>query len=153
MKKYISACALALCAAVAGCTSFEHTSTTTTPSSTGIGALMGTWTSATASGVIPPPSTCTDFKWNATEQTATTASGSFSATCAGDLKVAGTASGTLTGTTVAWSANGTATVAGTAACPISLTGTAELGANSIRVPYSGTTCAGPVSGVEILNKK
>jgi len=36
---------------------------------------------------------------------------------------------------------------------VSLTGTAELGVNSIRVPYSGTTCLGPVSGVEILNKK
>jgi hypothetical protein len=153
MKNYISACAMAICVAVAGCTSFEHTSTTTSPTSTGVAALMGNWTSATASSVIPSPSTCTDFKWNATEQTATTATGSFSATCAGDLKVAGTASGTLTGSTVAWSANGTATIVNQPACAITLTGTAELGTNSIRVPYSGTTCLGPVSGVEILNKK
>jgi hypothetical protein len=34
-----------------------------------------------------------------------------------------------------------------------LTGTAELGTNSIRVPYSGNTCLGAVSGVEILNRK
>jgi hypothetical protein len=38
-------------------------------------------------------------------------------------------------------------------CNVALTGTAELGVNSIRVPYSGTTCLGPVSGVEVLNKK
>jgi hypothetical protein len=156
MKNYILACAIAACVAVVGCTSFEHKTTTTSPTGTGVTALMGTWTSATASaGAIPAASTCTDFKWIATEQTATTAKGSFSATCAGGLKVAGTASGTLTGaTTIDWTANGLATIAGTdGSCPIMLTGTAELGANSIRVPYSGTTCAGPVSGVEVLNKK
>jgi len=39
------------------------------------------------------------------------------------------------------------------ACAIALTGTAELGLNSIRVPYSGSTCLGPVSGVEVLNRR
>ena len=28
-----------------------------------------------------------------------------------------------------------------------------IGTNSIRVPYSGNTCLGPVSGVEVLNRK
>jgi hypothetical protein len=150
MKNYIFASALALSAAVAGCAGFEHTSTTTSPSATGVAGLMGTW--ASASTVIPSASTCSDFKWNATEQTATAAKGSFSATCAGDLKVAGTAQGVLSGSVIAWSAEGDATTAGIA-CRITLTGTAELGANSIRVPYSGDTCLGKVSGVEILNKK
>jgi hypothetical protein len=36
---------------------------------------------------------------------------------------------------------------------MSLNGTAELGATTIRIPYSGTTCLGPVSGVENLNRK
>ena len=111
---------------------------------------MGNWVSA--SSVIPSASTCSDFKWNATEQTATTAKGSFSATCAGALTVAGTAQGTLSGSVITWSAEGDATTAGIA-CRITLTGTAELGANSVRVPYSGDTCLGKVSGVEILNKK
>jgi hypothetical protein len=150
MRNYISASALALSVAVAGCTSFEHTSTTTGPSATGVAAMMGTW--ASASNVIPSASTCSDFKWNATEQTATRAKGSFSATCAGDLKVTGTAQGVLTGSDITWSAEGDATTAGIA-CRITLTGTAEIGANSIRVPYSGDTCVGKVSGVEILNKK
>jgi hypothetical protein len=150
MKNYIFASALALSVAVAGCAGFEHTSTTTSPSATGVAALMGTW--ASASTVIPSASTCSDFKWNATEQTATAAKGSFSATCAGDLKVAGTAQGVLSGSVITWSAEGDATTAGIA-CRITLTGTAELGANSIRVPYSGDTCVGKVSGVEILNKK
>jgi hypothetical protein len=112
---------------------------------------MGNWASATTS-VIPAPSTCTDFKWSPTEQTATSAKGSFSATCAGGLKVTGTATGTLSGTEISWAANANATAPDITSCQILLAGTAELGVNSIRVPYSGTTCLGPVSGVEILNR-
>jgi hypothetical protein len=154
MKNYIFASILAVAVAAAGCTSFEHTSTTTSPSGSGIAALMGNWasTSATAGNPIPSPSSCTGFKWNATEQTATGAKGSFSATCAGGLNVAGSAQGTLTGSVINWTAEGDATTNGVA-CHITLTGTAELGANSIRVPYSGDTCLGKVSGVEILNRK
>jgi hypothetical protein len=151
MKHYIFVSALAVAVAAAGCAGFEHTSTTTSPTSAGVSALMGTW--ASASSVIPAASSCSDFKWNATEQTATSAKGSFSASCAGDLKVAGTAEGTLSGTVITWSAVGVAQAPQVPLCAITLTGTAELGANSIRVPYTGDTCLGKVSGVEILNKK
>ena len=151
MKHYILASALAVAVAAAGCAGFEHTSTTTSPSSAGVSGLMGTW--ASASSVIPSPSSCSDFKWNPTEQTATSAKGAFSATCAGDLKVAGTAQGTLSGTVITWSANGVAQAPQAPLCSILLTGTAELGATSIRIPYTGDTCLGKVSGVEILNKR
>jgi hypothetical protein len=154
MKNYAFAIVVAVALAAAGCVGFEHKSTVTGPSNgtATIDALMGTWASA-SSGVIPSPSTCVDFKWNPSEQTATSAKGSFSATCAGGLKVAGTAAGTLSGSTIAWVADGTATESAGPACAITLTETAELGANSIRIPYTGNTCLGPVSGVEILNKK
>jgi hypothetical protein len=87
-----------------------------------------------------------------TEQTGTTAKGSFSATCAGDLKVSGHAEGTLNGSQIGWSAQGTATAPGLPSCAISLTGTAELGLDSVRVPYTGDTCLGKVSGTEVLRK-
>jgi hypothetical protein len=103
--------------------------------------------------VVPSPSTCTDFKWNVTEQSANSARGSFSATCASDLKLSGTAQGTLSGSVVNWSAQGTASAAGLPSCAISLVGTAEIGVDSIRVPYSGDTCAGRVNGVEILRRQ
>lgn len=141
---------LALSLAAAGCVGFEHKSSVTGPSGAGISALMGTWTSA---NIIPSPTTCTDFKWTATEQTNVTAKGSFSATCAGDLKLTGTAEGALTTSgTITWSAQGTASGPGLSACGITLNGTAELTTDSIRIPYSGTTCLGAVSGVEILKK-
>jgi len=58
----------------------------------------------------------------------------------------------MNGSVIAWSADGDATTAGIA-CHVTLTGTAEVGVDSIRVPYSGDTCVGKVSGVEILSKK
>src|SRR5262245_54852618 len=141
---------IALCVAVAasGCTSYERKSTLE-PSATGVAALLGNWSSAS---LVPGADTCTDFKWNVTQQTGNSASGNFSATCKGDLKVSGTASGTLSGSTVTWTAQATASVANVLTCPISLSGTAEMGSDSIRVPYAGDTCLGKVSGVEILKK-
>ena len=148
MKNVLVALCLAATAASA-CTSYERTSTLA-PSASGVAALLGNWTS---SNLTSAADACTDFKWNVTQQTGNTASGTFSATCTGDLKVAGTANGTLSGSIVTWNATATATVPGLPACAITLTGTAELGVDSIRVPYSGDTCLGKVSGVEVLKKR
>ena len=152
MKNYLFAIVACVAVAAGGCVGYQNKTTTTGPSSTSVAALMGNWASASGS-IIPAPSTCTDFKWSPTEQTPTSAKGSFSATCAGDLKVAGTATGTLTGSVITWAAAANATTPTIPACDIKLAGTAELGVDSIRIPYGGTTCLGPVSGVEILNRK
>lgn len=134
----------------AGCIGFERKSGNPAgPSASGVSALMGQWTST---NIIPSPTSCTDFKWSASEQTTTSAKGSFSATCAGDLKFAGTAEGTLSGSVIAWKANGNANGPGITNCTITLTGTAELGVDSIRIPYSGDTCVGKVAGVETLRR-
>jgi hypothetical protein len=140
---------LALSVAAAACIGFERQSTLTGPTAAGFSALMGQWTS---SNIIPSPDACTDFKWNVTEQTDTSAKGAFSALCQGDLKLTGTAQGTLNGSVITWSAEGTGSAPGLTACPMALTGTAEIRVDSIRVPYSGTTCLGPVSGTEILRR-
>jgi len=152
MKTYTFACALAVSVAASGCVGYESKTTAPSPAAVTAAALAGTWQSASA-GIIPSPSSCNDFKWTPVQQSPTSAMGSFSASCAGGLKVAGTAGGTLSGTTVSWTATAIASTPEIPSCNVSLTGTAELGVNSIRVPYSGTTCLGPVSGVEILNKK
>jgi hypothetical protein len=139
---------LLVAASATACIGFEHKSSLG-PTATGTSALLGTWTS---SNLIPSPSTCTDFKWNVSEQTGTTAKGSFSATCANDLKLTGTAQGSLSGSTITWSATGNATAPGLTSCAITLAGTAELTTDSIRIPYSGDTCLGKVSGVETVRK-
>ena len=155
MKHSISmiACAVTACLAAAGCVGYESKTTTpNSPTSTSADALVGTWKSASTS-IVPDPNSCTDFSWTPTQQSATSAVGSFTATCAGGLKASGTAGGTLSGTTITWSGQAIASTPEIPSCNVSLSGTAELGANSIRIPYSGNTCLGPVSGVEILNKK
>jgi hypothetical protein len=140
---------VALCLVTsAACIGFERRSTSG-PSTTGVAALLGNWTSSTA---VPSPNGCSDFKWNVTQQTGNSASGTFSATCAGDLKVSGTANGTLSGSTITWNAQATGSVPGLPSCLITLTGTAEVGVDSIRVPYSGDTCLGHVSGVEVMRR-
>ncbi len=145
----LSACCVAALAAT-GCLGFERKSTVTGPTGGGANALMGTWTS---SNIVPSPASCTDFKWSVTEQTSNRARGAFSARCANDLRLSGTAEGTLNGSTVSWTAQGTATAAELMSCGFTLSGTAELGVDSIRVPYSGDTCLGRVSGTEILRKQ
>ena len=150
MKKTTLLVVLSIAASAAGCIGFDRKSSLTGPTAAGIGALSGNWSSA---NIIPSPNTCTDFKWDASEQTATSARGSFSATCAGDLKLTGTAQGTLSGSGISWSAQGNATAPGLTSCGITLNGTAELGVDSVRIPYSGTTCLGNVSGVEELKRR
>lgn len=135
-------------AAASGCMGYERRSSTS-PTTVGTAALLGSWTSSAA---LPSPTSCTNFRWNVTDQSGSTASGTFSATCAGNLQVAGTANATLSGGNVTWNAAAAATVPNLPSCPITLTGTAEIGVDSIRVPYSGDTCLGKVSGVEVLRK-
>jgi hypothetical protein len=140
-------CAVGLTTA---CTSFEHQSSLS-PSASGLSGLLGDWTSA---NIIPSPSSCTDFKWTISENTGTSAKGSFSATCAGGLTFTGTADAILNSSgTIEWNASAVATGAGIANCNISLTGTARIQTDSIIIPYSGDTCLGKVSGTETLKKK
>jgi hypothetical protein len=137
--------------AASGCIGFERKSSLNEPTAAGNNSLLGTWTS---SNLIPSPSACADFKWAVTEQTAVSAKGNFSATCAGDLKLTGTAQGQFTTSgTISWSGNANATAPGLTSCAVALSGTAELGVDSIRIPYSGDTCLGKVSGVETLRRR
>ena len=151
MRNRVLAVVVAVSAvAASACFKFEQKTTLAGPAATGTNAFMGKWSS---SNIIPSPASCTNFKWEVSEQTATTARGAFSATCAGDLKLSGIAEGNLTSpTTAAWKADGNATAPGLTSCSINLTGTAELLTDSIRVPYKGKTCLGDVEGVESLRK-
>lgn len=152
MKNRLLIFSLALTAGVAaGCAGVERASSPASPSAGGNNALMGTWTS---SSLIPTPSTCSAFKWTVTQQTGSSAKGSFSAACPGDLKLTGTAEGAFTSAaSIAWTADGNATAPGLTSCAIKLAGTATLGTDAIIVPYKGTTCLGAVEGIETLKKR
>jgi len=139
--------AASLSIASAGC--FEFTQKTTAQSNS-LASLAGSWSSG---NIIPAASSCTDFKWTVTEYTGTTASGSFNATCAGNITFYGTANASLSGSIINWNANATGSAPGLPSCPITLAGTAKLNNDTIEVPYSGNTCLGAVSGTEILKRR
>jgi hypothetical protein len=134
----------------AGC--FEFLNTSTTNPSASINLLGGDWVSTTpdAASLL---NSCTNFKWTVTEKTSTTAAGNFSATCFNVLQVNGSARGTMTGSTVNWTASAMAAGGGVTDCAVTLGGTATITESEIRIPYTGSTCMGPASGTEILRRQ
>ncbi len=108
----------------------------------------------TSNSFAPDPSSCGNFEWKITSQTPTSMAGDFRASCMnGAVEISGSASGSINGSIVPMSASGQATGTGLT-CPFALTGTGHiLDENSMRVDYQGTTCAGLVSGSEILQEE
>src|SRR5439155_8750 len=80
----------------AGCLDFlTHTTSPSTGTAT-LEGMTGSWASVSVAPT-PAPGTCTNFHWSITTFSGTTGSGTFTATCAGNVPAAGTASGTLSG--------------------------------------------------------
>jgi hypothetical protein len=146
------------------CTRFDSTSDVLLPTSPGSvttaptapapppgSGLGGTWASILST--VPSAGSCANFVWQVSNATPTSMSGNFSATCAGNITIAGNASGQLVGTTVPLTITGTATYAGAVSCDFSLSGTGVIENNdTLTIPYSGTTCFGPVSGTQQLHR-
>jgi hypothetical protein len=79
---------------------------------------------------------------------------SFTGTCAGNITVSGSGAGTLSGSSIDWSANGLVSQ-GNVNCPFTFTnGKATPGADTttIVVSYSGTVCGIPVTGTENVKR-
>lgn len=156
MRRKLLAATLATALAGAGCSpdsvlsSLTKPSTPSTPAQTGVQALGGTWSSVAPATSLG--STCTSFNWNVTDINGDTGSGAFTAQCFNNMTINGTASGQMSGSTITWTAAAKGTSPSIDNCPISLSGTATLDNNQIRVPFTGTTCLGNVSGTEILRK-
>jgi hypothetical protein len=134
----------------AGCSNLFSFQNKTAPTETPTALASGQWTSISSTTSLTE--TCTNFSWTIVEISGTSGNGSFTATCFGGMAVTGTAEGTLAGTEVTWTAEATGTTADGLVCPISLSGTATYDGTQFRIPYTGTTCLGPVSGTEILRK-
>jgi len=153
MKRVVSRLTSAIAATlILTACGIEHSAPT--PSSTAAPtSYVGTWTSATSSGSTA--NSCSNFEWRVTNQTATMISGIFFARCAGNLTASGSAWGDLSGanpSTLPVRATAGATGPGVTACDVSLNGIATMYGDMIRIPYSGTTCIGPVSGTEVLQR-
>ena len=124
----------------------------TAPSGTSaaLGDFTGTW--ATSSSALPATS-CGDVKYTVTPVSETSANVTFSGTCAGNTKVNGSGTGTMSGSTLDWNAQGTVTQ-GSLTCPFTFTNgkATQEAAGGVRIVYSGTVCGIPISGDEVLKK-
>src|SRR5262245_37045137 len=167
MKRTLAALVTLLIASttVGGC-AFERSTTTLAPTAPSVptapGAnptpsgstpqLTGTWVSNEVQ--LPSASSCGHFQYQITSQTANSISGTFSAQCGGGLNISGNASGQLNGTSVPLSISGVASLSAIPRCAFSLSGTGSIedNGNTLRIPYTGTTCLGPVHGTEVLHR-
>ena len=161
---------LAVLAATAAC-GVERTSTVLGPTTTSATAavagtstatsLLGTWVlkgTSTASSKIAPSTTslpdfssCSNFQWTISTQTATEASGKFSADCADGLTLGGSITGKLGGATIPLVVTGSLN-RGSDTCAFSVTGDGTpIDSVTFRITYSGTTCLGPLQGSNILS--
>jgi hypothetical protein len=103
---------------------------------------------------LPSPSTCGNFTYQIASQTSSSIAGTFTGVCGGGLAIAGSVSGTLNGTAVSITVSGTASMPGIPSCPFTLSGNGAIedNGNTLRVPFTGQTCLGPVSGTEVLRR-
>src|SRR2546423_724495 len=120
-------------------TSTPQSGANAAPSLIGMWVAVTTTTESTVGGrAIATPTSCPTFTFSITNQTATDASGTYSAHCSGNVDLAGTISGHL-GDPIALTATGTATEPGTPACPFTLNGSGVLVSSSeLHVEYTGT---------------
>ena len=133
---------------LAGC---ELTTETTSPTSlSSLANLLTGQLSSLSSGSGAGSDACSDFAWSVSQESATTYSGAFGATCTGGVTLDGTATGVLVGDELNVTVIGVALLEGGGSCPFTLTGTARLEGSNIRIDYTGTTCIGTISGTELL---
>jgi hypothetical protein len=152
MKQTVhSAGALILALVTTACAGFESHSSVVAPSdASALASFLGTWSSQSAGDLAGG---CSNFQWKITAQSDSSVSGEFSATCANGISGTGVATGQISGSDVTYTVTGTANIANVASCPFSLNGVAHVvSSNEIRVPYSGTTCLGPISGEQTLRR-
>jgi hypothetical protein len=155
---------LAAFVATAAC-SVERSSSVLGPSAVSGGAasgssapsLIGTWVvqgtsvkTASTPSALPDFSQCSNFTWSVTSQTATEASGRFSADCTG-MTLSGTITGHLGGATIPIIVTGNLS-RGSDNCAFSLNGEGTpVDAATFHITYSGTTCLGPLQGSNNLS--
>ena len=139
-----SACATQQAAPTApSASALTQTATTTSTAD----ALAGSWSSALSSG---PVGLCSGTTYTVTPTGASSASVTYRAVCGG-VTVSGSGSGTVAGTMMNWSADGSIQPAGQSSCAFRLSGTATPAGNSTAsLTYAGTVCGFPVSGSETL---
>jgi hypothetical protein len=159
--------ALALATAVTACVDVKHETTTpaspssnssssSSPSSSEVSSVLktGSWASTTQKATASfNPGECGNFQWQILTMTATSATGTFSAVCAGGLALQGSAEGKLEGITANITVSGTGSSPTIQNCTFSISAVAiPQAVDTVKLTYSGNVCGMTTSGTEILKK-
>lgn len=157
-------CSTLILVAAAGC-SFERGGTSAIPTSPSGGgpqanALKGRWTGSTTSGLASTAQDasaadlgrliCTQIVWTANDQQDDgTVSGPFTAVCSNGMQLAGSATGSVNGTSATITGSGNGQLNGTG-CSFSISSNGTVEGEQIRFPYVANTCLGTYSGTTFL---
>jgi hypothetical protein len=136
----------------AGCNANHSRSTSVLEPSAVIPSLLGSWTSQSITPAATSGQSCSNFTWNVTTQTSSDIAGTFTAVCLGTANISGSATGHIENSTLSVSVNGTGSMPNVPNCAFSLSGSGPIVGDTIKLPYSGTTCLGPLSGTVTLRK-
>jgi hypothetical protein len=150
MRHRLAPWALAGCLLAAGCAETDQSGVSPTASSAVLDALAGAWTLGSSSAL---PAGCTALDYTVTKSDdGKSGIVAFNGTCAG-VEASGSGTGTVAGSALNWTAEGTATRSGLT-CPFTFgEGTARPEGDGVRVTFAGTLCGMPVSGTELLRRK
>ena len=164
-KPFIGAAVLAVAVLTSACVEVKHEATTptspsstsaSTPSSTPVSNVLntGAWSSATQKATSAfIPGECGNFKWQITTMTTTSATGTFSAVCAGNLALQGSAEGKLEGISANITVSGTGSSPTIPSCTFAISAVAiPQTLDTVKLTYSGNVCGMTTSGTEILKK-
>ncbi len=113
--------------------------------------LLGTWQLSTASSGLPTAGECSELTFSFDQQQGDVYTGTFDGVCGDGTMLTGTATGTYQDGVMTVHAVGTASQGGIE-CAFTLDGTALVTETQINIEYSGTSCLGPVSGSEVLER-
>lgn len=117
---------------------------------TPLSAYTGTWTSSPGADPVTP-GTCRGVQWRLPSTAGSTATGNFSATCAG-VQVSGSVTVAMARTSLTWRVGGRAVGEGGQPCAFALSGTATMERVGMRVEYEGTVCGTPVNGTDVWRR-
>jgi len=159
--------ALALAIVTSACVEMKREATTpmspsaspASPSSSPSGQVSGVLNAGAWSSVTQRvtssfnPGDCGNFQWHITTLTTTSASGTFSAVCAGGLALSGTAEGKMEGISANITVSGTGSSLTIPSCAFSISAVAvPQTLDTVKLTYSGNVCGMTTSGTEILKK-
>jgi len=165
-KPLIGITALALALLVTACVDVKHETTTpvsptdssssSSSASTQVSTVLktGSWASTTQKASASfNPGECGNFQWQILTMTTTSATGTFSAVCAGGLTLQGNAEGKMEGVAANITVSGTGSSPTIASCTFSISAVATPQTlDTVKLTYSGNVCGMTTTGTEILKK-